>query len=176
MALAIMYSESCPSASICPLLSLIEIITNHSPSTQTKSNQILIFGDRGKPHYPVEDKRETSKSIELYCCCRGKLYPLTIIAKAYRPKHKWLPKKYSFVFVLINLTSLVSTDQVQKKSSFRTELVGLISTKTKEYSFGHHFCIRSVNHQNKINTPLEATADHVTTQITFIRKLKLILD
>ena len=45
--------------------------------------------------------------------------------------HKWRPKKYSFVYVLI--TSLVSTDKIQKKSSFRMGLVGLISTKTKEY-------------------------------------------
>ena len=46
--------------------------------------------------------------------------------------HKWWPKKYSFVFVLISLTSLVSTDKIEKKSSFRMRLVGLISTKTKE--------------------------------------------
>ena len=47
--------------------------------------------------------------------------------------HKWRPKKYSFVFVLISMTSLVSTDEIQKKTSFRTRLVGLINTKTKEY-------------------------------------------
>lgn len=47
--------------------------------------------------------------------------------------HKWWPKKYSYVFVLISLTSLVSTDEVQKKTSFRTRLVALINTKTKEY-------------------------------------------
>ena len=49
--------------------------------------------------------------------------------------HKWRPKKYSFVFVLISLTSLVSTDKIQKKSCFRTRLVGLISTKPKECFF-----------------------------------------
>ena len=53
-------------------------------------------------------------------------------------------KKYPFVFVLLSLTSLVSTDKIQKKSSFRTRLVGLISTKTKEYFFGRHLCIRSI--------------------------------
>ena len=58
--------------------------------------------------------------------------------------HKWRPKKYSFVFVLISLTSLVSTDKIQKKSSLRTRLVGLISTKTKEYFFRRHLCIRSM--------------------------------
>ena len=58
--------------------------------------------------------------------------------------HKWRPKKYSFVFVLISLTSLVSTDEVQKKTSFRTRLVALINTKTKEYQFGRHFCIWSI--------------------------------
>ena len=49
--------------------------------------------------------------------------------------HKWGPNEYSFVVVLISLTSLVSTDKIQKKSTFRTRLVGLISTKTKEYFF-----------------------------------------
>ena len=43
--------------------------------------------------------------------------------------------KYSCVFVLISLINLVSTDKIQKKSSFRTRLVGLISPKTKEYFF-----------------------------------------
>ena len=42
------------------------------------------------------------------------------------------PKKCSFAFVLIGLTSLVSMDKTQKKCCFRTRLVGLISTKTKE--------------------------------------------
>ena len=58
--------------------------------------------------------------------------------------HKWRPKQFSFVYVLISLTSLVSTDKIQKKSSFRMRLVGLISTKTKEYLFVRHFCIRSM--------------------------------
>ena len=37
--------------------------------------------------------------------------------------------------MLIKLTSLVGTNKIQKKCSFRTRLVGLISTKTKEYFF-----------------------------------------
>ena len=48
------------------------------------------------------------------------------------------------VFVQISITSLVSTDKIQKKSSFSTRLVGLISTKTKEYFLGRHLCIRSI--------------------------------
>ena len=52
--------------------------------------------------------------------------------------HKWRPKKYSFLFMLIRLTRLVGMDKVQKKCSFRTRLVGLISTKTKEYFFDSH--------------------------------------
>ena len=58
--------------------------------------------------------------------------------------HKWRPKKYSFVFVLIRLTSLVGTDKIQKTSSFRTRLVGMISIKTNEYFVGCHLCIRSM--------------------------------
>ena len=46
--------------------------------------------------------------------------------------------------MLIRLTSLVSTDKIQEKCSFRTRLVGLISTKTKEYFVGRHLCIWSM--------------------------------
>ena len=41
-------------------------------------------------------------------------------------------QKYYIVFVLIRPTSLHSTDKIQKKCSFRTRLVGLICTLTKE--------------------------------------------
>ena len=64
-------------------------------------------------------------------------YPIFLIDRM----HKWRPKKYSFVFVLISLTS---TQKIQKKSCFRTRLVGLISTMPKEYFLGRHLCIRSV--------------------------------
>ena len=67
--------------------------------------------------------------------CRGRrvtsLNSVPIIFKSIDRMHKWRPKKYSFVFVLIRLTSLVGTDKIQKKCSFRTSLVGLLSTKTK---------------------------------------------
>ena len=42
-----------------------------------------------------------------------------IFTKLIDRMHKWQPKKYSFVFVLISLTILVSTDKIQKKRSFR---------------------------------------------------------
>ena len=58
---------------------------------------------------------------------------------------KWRPKKYSFVFAPIGFTSLVRTHKIQKKYSFRTRLVGRISTKTKEYFFDRHLCIRSIS-------------------------------
>ena len=41
--------------------------------------------------------------------------------------HKWRPKKYSFVYVLIRLTSLVCMDKIQKKCFLRGRLVSLIS-------------------------------------------------
>ena len=47
--------------------------------------------------------------------------------------HKWRPKEYYFLFMLIRLTSLFGTYKIQKKCSFRTRLVGLISRKSKEY-------------------------------------------
>ena len=40
-------------------------------------------------------------------------------------------KKYSTVFVLIRPPSLVSADKIQNKCSFKTRLVGLISTKKR---------------------------------------------
>ena len=45
---------------------------------------------------------------------------------------------------VIRLTSLVDMDKIQKKYSFRTRLVGLISMKTKEYFFGRHLCNWSI--------------------------------
>ena len=42
--------------------------------------------------------------------------------------HKWRPIKYSFVYVLITLTSLVCMDKIQKKCCLRARLVSLIST------------------------------------------------
>ena len=42
-----------------------------------------------------------------------------IFTKLIDRMHKWQPKKYSFVFVLISLAILVSTDKIQKKNSFR---------------------------------------------------------
>ena len=68
---------------------------------------------------------------DTYNRTRRRLWRRTLIERM----QKWRPKKYPFVFVLLSLTSFVSTDKIQKKSSFRKRLVGLISTKTKEYFF-----------------------------------------
>ena len=57
---------------------------------------------------------------------------------------KMRPKECSFAFVLVIVTGLVCTDKIQKKCSFRTRLVGLISTKTKEYLFSRHLRIRFI--------------------------------
>ena len=51
--------------------------------------------------------------------------------------------KYSIVFELVRLPSLICADNIQKECSFRTRLVSLISTKTKEFFFGRLLCIRS---------------------------------
>ena len=52
--------------------------------------------------------------------------------------HKWRPKKYSFVFVIIRPTSLVLKELLFCILSMLTRLVRLISTKTKEHFFGRH--------------------------------------
>ena len=46
--------------------------------------------------------------------------------------HKWQLCNYSFVFMLIILTSLVSTNKIQKNFCFEVRLVRMINTKTKE--------------------------------------------
>ena len=51
---------------------------------------------------------------------------------------------YSFVYVLMRLTSLALKQHFFCILSMQTGLVRLISTKTKEYFFGRHLCIRSI--------------------------------
>ena len=50
----------------------------------------------------------------------------------YRQYSKWRLNNYSFVFMLIILTSLVSTNKIQKNFCFKARLVRVISIKTKE--------------------------------------------
>ena len=50
---------------------------------------------------------------------------------------------YSFVYVLMRLTSLALKQPFFCILSMQTRLVRLISTKTKQYFFGRHLCIRS---------------------------------
>ena len=52
--------------------------------------------------------------------------------------HKSRLCNYSFVFMLIILTSLVSTNKIQKYSCFKVRLVRMINTKTKKYFLGRH--------------------------------------
>ena len=46
--------------------------------------------------------------------------------------------KYSFVLMLISLSSLATTSKFQKNICFKMRAVGLINTKTKECKSGHH--------------------------------------
>ena len=46
--------------------------------------------------------------------------------------------RYSFVLMLISLTSLVMTSKFQKNICFKTRAVGLINIKTKECKSGRH--------------------------------------
>ena len=46
--------------------------------------------------------------------------------------HKWRLINYSFVFMLIILTSLVSTNKIQKNFCVKVRLVRTISIKTEE--------------------------------------------
>ena len=51
---------------------------------------------------------------------------------------------YSFFFVLINLTSLVSTNKIQKNSCFEVGLVRIISIKAKEQFLGRYLWLWSI--------------------------------
>ena len=51
----------------------------------------------------------------------------------------WAKNHYSFVFLLIVLTSLSSTNKIQKNFCFKVRLVRMISSKTKErYSYNNN--------------------------------------
>ena len=58
--------------------------------------------------------------------------------------HKWRPKKYSLVFVLIRSTSLFRKEHFFCILSVPKRLVSLISIKRKENFFGRHLCNRSM--------------------------------
>ena len=58
--------------------------------------------------------------------------------------HKWRPKKYYFVFVLIRPTSLLLRELFFCILPVPKRLVSLVSIKRKEYFFGRHLCNRSM--------------------------------
>ena len=78
-------------------------------------------------------------------------------------------KKYSFVFVLIRPTSLVLKVLFFCILSVLTRLVRLISTTTKEYSFGPHLCIRSIEEKSPdFRSPeVGISAYHETASLKF---------
>ena len=96
------------------------------PGNQTRAIKSVLISVRRQPDRYLQGSKKMKNGTQSTECINGR------------------QKKYSFVFVLISLTSLVTTDRIQKKSAFRTRLVGLICTKTKEYSFSRLFCIRSM--------------------------------
>lgn len=53
-------------------------------------------------------------------------YKNTVLPKTMDRIYKWQPKGYSFIFVPIRPTSLISRDKIQKKFYFGTMVVGLI--------------------------------------------------
>ena len=52
--------------------------------------------------------------------------------------HNGSQVKYSFVLMLISLSSLATTSKFQKNICVKMRAVGLISIKTKECKSGHH--------------------------------------
>ena len=68
--------------------------------------------------------------------------------------HKWRLSNYSFVFMLIILTSLVSTDKIQKNYCAKVRLLRMIITKTKEKFLGRHLWITTLHLRPDIQPPL----------------------
>ena len=64
--------------------------------------------------------------------------------------HKWRPKIYSFVYLLMRLTSLALKRHFCYILFMKTRLVRLISTQTKEYFFWPLF-MHSVYRQEKVD-------------------------
>ena len=84
--------------------------------------------------------------------------------------HKWRPTKYCVVFVLIRPTSLVLKEHFFCILSVPTRLVSLISTKTKEYFFGRHLCIRSMLSKDR---PLKSNFVVIPAWHCFVKPLPL---
>ena len=57
---------------------------------------------------------------------------------------------YSFVYLLMRLTSLALERHFYCILSMQTRLVRLISAETKEYIFGRHLCIRSIPNNSRL--------------------------
>ena len=66
--------------------------------------------------------------VKLYRKATSKIVPSAVKSRSIDRMHKWRPKKYSLVYVLISLTSLVCMDKRQKECCLRARLVSLIST------------------------------------------------
>ena len=67
-------------------------------------------------------------------------------------RHKWRSKKKFFCFCANQTNySLVLKELLFYILSVLTRLMRLISTKTKEYFFGRHLCIRSMLSLGKID-------------------------
>ena len=72
-----------------------------------------------------------SRRCALYPPCHCQCSVLRVF-KAIDRMQKWLPINYSFIFVLISLTSLVSMRKIQKNFHTKMRLVSLISIHIKE--------------------------------------------
>ena len=66
------------------------------------------------------------------------LYPISSSCNPIELFHNGGQIKYSFVLMLISLTSLATTSKFQKNICFKTRAVGLINIKAKECESGRH--------------------------------------
>ena len=101
-------------------------------------------GTTRKPKQPLlslssvilRDKRDEDSTGN--CECKGtnsNVMFLCVLYTVHFPHgriRKWQLSNFSFVFMLIILTGLVSTNDIQKNVSFKVRLGRMISTKTKE--------------------------------------------
>ena len=103
-------------------------------------NDLLTFGLLGtRIDAAVTTPNEPSDPIN--SCLRSnprKTKKQGLIAASIDLFHNGGQIKYSFVLMLISLTSLVTTSKFQKNICFKTRAVGLINIKTKECKSGRN--------------------------------------
>ena len=92
----------------------------------------LLDGFKAKWWRSVEHKHKVIALRAFHVCVSSGLNCICLSDHIDRYIHKCQQNNYSFLFMVIILTSLVSTNKMQNNFCFKVRLTRMISTKTKE--------------------------------------------